>query len=272
MGITTIEWTATIDPDGTVHPGYTFNPWLGCTKVSDGCKHCYAESLMDHRYGKVKWGPTGQRQRTSAANWRKPLQWNRQAEAQVSAGGRRPRVFCASLADVFEDNLQLVEWRDELFTMIEKTPYLDWLLLTKRPHRIMEDVPAAWRRWFPDNVWLGTSIENQEAADQRIPELLSVPAKVRFLSCEPLLGEVSLRRWAPPSAGWAPSPIHWVIVGAESGHGARPMNLDWARSLRDQCQAASVSFFFKQMLVNGKKVGLPELDGCQWAEFPEVVL
>jgi protein gp37 len=110
MGITKIEWTATIDANGVVHPGYSFNPWIGCTKVSDGCKHCYAETLMDHRYGKVQWGPTGTRQRTSAANWRKPLQWNKQAQAE----GVRYRVFCASLADVFENNPQLLDWRQEL--------------------------------------------------------------------------------------------------------------------------------------------------------------
>ena len=113
-----IEWT-----------DHTFNPWIGCTKVSDGCKNCYAESLMDKRWGKVKWGPQGQRQRTSDENWKKPFAWDRQAAKQ----GIRYRVFCASLADVFEDNDQVSDWRLDLFDMIKVTPNLDWLLLTKRP-------------------------------------------------------------------------------------------------------------------------------------------
>ena len=237
-----IEWT-----------DHTFNPWLGCTKVSDGCKHCYAETLMDKRYGRVEWGPQGTRQRTSPANWQKPLAWNRQAAAE----GRRYKVFCASLADVFENRAELVPWRSDLFQLIEKTPHLDWLLLTKRPESVNDMVPGQWRnvnRW-PENVWIGTSVENQATADERIPHLLRIPARVRFLSMEPLLDVVNLTKYQPFCqtlddyraargilSGW----ISWVIVGGESGHGARPMNPNWARSVRDQCVAAGVPFFFKQ--------------------------
>jgi protein gp37 len=127
-----IEWTH-----------HTFNPWIGCTKVSDGCKNCYAENLMDKRYGRVKWGPQGTRVRTSEANWKKPLKWNREAEAK----GERHRVFCASLADVFEDKPdqpEMEQWRLELLELIIKTPYLDWLLLTKRPENVRGMVYGDW--------------------------------------------------------------------------------------------------------------------------------
>lgn len=255
-----IEWT-----------DHTFNPWIGCTKVSEGCKFCYAEAQMDHRFGRAKWGPQGARVRTSPAYWRKPLQWDREAAEQVT----RKRVFCASLADVFEDRPELRRWRNELFLdLIDETPSLDWLLLTKRPENIMDMLPPHWRyQSIPDNVWIGTSVEHQKAADKRIPHLLEVPAAVRFLSCEPLLGPVSLDRWfgLQPGNRWAEclcdeidpadrpcitcearralgekSGIHWVIVGGESGPKARPMHPDWARSIRDQCQNAGVPFFFKQ--------------------------
>ena len=237
-----IEWT-----------DHTFNPWIGCTKVSEGCKHCYAEREMDHHWKRVQWGPQGTRVRTSAAYWREPLKWNSQVWAQCEVCGwrgefdggpcqgcqhplvtvgkyARQRVFCASLADVFEDRDELKPWRDDLFRLIEQTPNLDWLILTKRPQNV------TW--YLPDNVWIGTSVENQRAADERIPALLKIPAKVRFLSCEPLLGKVNLRGWV--------NDIQWVIAGGESGPEARPMHPNWARSLRGQCQAAKVPFFFKQ--------------------------
>lgn len=246
-----IEWT-----------DHTFNPWMGCTKVSDGCKHCYAETLMDKRYGRVKWGPQGTRVRTSAANWKEPLAWNRKAERD----GRRPRVFCASLADVFEDRDELVPWRAELLMLIQQTPNLDWLLLTKRPENVMRLTNEAWVlnggqavTALPSNVWIGTSVENQAAADERIPALLSIPAPVRFLSMEPLLGPVDLHlnKWAmghhfsesvyPGDWHWGvKNKIDWVIVGGESGTDARPVHPDWVRSIREQCVGAGVPFFFKQ--------------------------
>ncbi len=249
-----IEWT-----------DHTFNPWIGCTKVSAACDHCYAEVATPTRTlrasGAETWGPHAPRKRTSAANWKKPLAWNRKAEAE----GRRYRVFCASLADVGDNHHTILrEWRDDLMNMVERTPHLDWLFLTKRP----QNIPRLYPEWmavgeWPANVWLGTTVENQTEADRRIPHLLAVPAAVRFLSVEPMLGPVDLTEVAQdrpdlrakvildPLNGIGgfkgPCPrIHWVICGGESGPGARPMHPDWARSLRDQCVAAGVAFHFKK--------------------------
>lgn len=270
---------------------HTFNPWMGCTKVSDGCKFCYAETLMDHRWRKVEWGPQGERKRTSEANWRKPLAWNKARWYQCGVCGwrsdfkatiwsrprgvlcpkcqsdqmhsTRQRVFCASLADVFEDRPELEPWRLDLFDLIEETPNLDWLLLTKRPENVMDMTEpmrlSLWSNGLPDNLWIGTSVEDQTTADRRIGHLIQIPARVRFLSCEPLLAPVNLQPWfhlegAPttvPTLSRIPTvmgkPISWVIVGGESGPQARPMLIPWARRLRDQCQAAGVPYFLKQM-------------------------
>lgn len=227
-----IEWTDA-----------TFNPWIGCTKVSPACDFCYAEVSTPARTlrasGQETWGANAPRKRTSDANWREPLKWNRKAAAE----GRRMRVFCASLADVF-DNQVPDEWRADLFVLIRATPNLDWLLLTKRPQNIAKMLPPDWGAGYP-NVWLGTTVENQTEADRRIPHLLNVPARVRFLSCEPLLGPVDLTAHFLNPQGFTDTP-RWVIAGGESGPGARPTHPDWARSLRDQCAAAGVPFHFKQ--------------------------
>lgn len=221
-----IEWTH-----------HTFNPWEGCQKVGPGCDHCYAEARDQRFTGGAHWGPGAPRRRTSPANWRKPLAWDRAA----AAAGERHRVFCASLADVF-DNAVDPAWRDDLWRLIERTPNLDWMLLTKRPGNIanMLPVPFDFERLYP-NVWLGCTVVNQAEADRDIPKLLAVPAAVRFLSMEPLLGPVDLG-----VAGRGDSGLDLVIVGGESGPGARPMHPDWVRSLREQCVAAGVPFFFKQ--------------------------
>lgn len=257
----------------------TFNPWIGCTKISAGCANCYALDLMETRYKRVKWGPQGTRKRTSDANWRKPLAWNRQAERD----GVRRKVFCASLADVFEDRAELIEWRADLFDLIQETVHLDWLLLTKRPENVNRMIDAIVRDpkrnytdldfmtcgLLPPNVWIGTSVENQAAADERIPHLLRVPARVRFLSCEPLLGPVRLddgdHSWltcngnggeecceAYAVGGAHYHGIDWVIVGGESGHHARPAHPNWFRAIRDACQAAGTPYFHKQ---NGEWIG-----------------
>lgn len=246
MGDTTaIEWAEK-----------TFNPWIGCTKVSPACDNCYAER-MDKRWGNDRWVPGAKRTRTSQANWKKPVKWNRDAAEQ----GVRYRVFCASLADVF-DNKVPDEWRADLWSLIAETPNLDWLLLTKRPQNIAKMLPDDWGDGYP-NVWLGTTAENQEEADRRIPHLLAVPAIVRFLSCEPLLGPVYLTRIAHENKqpdhyynaldGYVidgsqseVGRIHWVIAGGESGPGFRSADPDWFRSLRDQCADADVPFLFKQ--------------------------
>jgi protein gp37 len=232
---------------------HTFNPWIGCSKVSAGCAHCYAETLMDTRYHRVEWGSGGTRVRTSPENWRQPVKWNSEAEAR----GVRYQVFCASLADVFEERGELAAWRDDLHDLIHRTPNLDWLLLTKRPEM------AAWcyaEQPIPANVWLGTSVENQAAADRRIPILSAIPAAIRFLSCEPLLGEI---------AGIDLSAISWVIVGGESGAGCRPMAPEWAISLRDQCRVAKVPYFFKQWGGRTPKTNGNILDGQIYENFPK---
>ena len=266
---TKIEWT-----------DHTFNPWIGCTKVGPGCDHCYAENLMDKRMGVAVWGPGNERVRTKDANWKTPLRWNAQADAFMAQHGRRQRVFCASLADVF-DNAVDPQWRADLFALIAQTPNLDWLLLTKRIGNVCGMLAELSHGNDPDlslldmmplpNVWIGATIVNQAEADRDIPKLLDVPARVRFLSMEPLLGPVELDPVAclacPNSHGIVMDPetgaheccracdftgvsaewgIDWVIVGGESGPGARPMHPDWARSLRDQCEAAGVPFLFKQ--------------------------
>lgn len=327
-----IQWTT-----------HTFNPWRGCTKVSDGCTNCYAETMSGRNPKTLGvWGKYGTRVVASDSMWKQPLKWNKEAgrypdqclkcgvrlsyeaqrmiqesersvpicPSQKNAEGKfdpqnvpkcggeiaqnvRPRVFCASLADVFEgeDTMPESSWRDvrearrRLFDLIVATPNLDWLLLTKRPENIEWALKTAYPTIFGlnlsgantfidawmDRVWIGTSVENQEQAGKRIPELLKVKARVRFLSMEPLLGPVSLR-WLP---AWRREDgsltalrsdaidvatrsrntnhldglreLDWIIVGGESGGHKRPMDADWARTVRDQCNEAGVSFFMKQI-------------------------
>ena len=225
-----IEWT-----------DHTFNPWIGCQKVSPGCDHCYAEALMDTRYGKVQWGPHGERKRTSEANWKLPLRWAKNARANP---GHRPRVFCASLAD-WLDNQAPQEWRVDLAKLIVATSELDWLLLTKRIENFERLSPFGSEIPFPKNVWLGITCEDQEHYNKRWPRLSRIPATVRFISYEPAIGEV-----ADITLGLGKAP-DWIICGGESGPGARTMNPDWARTMKRNCRLYSVAFFMKQM--TGKK-------------------
>ena len=235
----------------------TFNPWIGCTKVGPGCDHCYAEALMDKRWHKVAWGSGQQRQRTSAANWKQPLLWEREHEAFALANdGRRRRVFCASLADVF-DNEAPPQWRGELWTLVKATPHLDWLILTKRIGNVRGMAPA---EGLPPNVWLGATIVNQEEYDRDAHKLLAVPASVRFLSVEPMLGPIR----GVPSIG----AFDWVIVGGESGKEARPIKREWIDSLHDQCAWFSVPFFFKQWGGPSATAGGCDLDGAQVKAWP----
>lgn len=219
-----IEWTH-----------HTFNPWWGCAKVSPACDNCYAE-LWAKRMGKSLWGPTADRRFFTDAHWREPLAWNQEAKAS----GTTARVFCASMADVFESREELDKQRGRLWKLIADTPFLDWLLLTKRPQNISKMSP--WVDW-PRNVWLGTTVENQAMADKRLPFLLKIPAAVRFLSCEPLLGPINLRPWLRRDDF---HPIDWVIAGGESGPNARPMHPDWATQLLDDCAEVGAQFHFKQ--------------------------
>lgn len=248
----------------------TLNLWWGCTKVSEGCKFCYAEHLADHRYHKSNWGPNGTR--TEVKSWRSTLN---KISKRAKSEGRRLKVFCQSMSDTFEgpetmggvdsENWKLVQkLQVNLFHAIEGNPELDFLLLTKRP----ENAAIMLRRFgfscdgsLPPNLWIGTSVENQATADERISHLLQIPAAVRFLSCEPLLGPVSLStplfRYSDGRGMFTYlgkgnystliDAVDWVICGGESGPNARPMHPDWARSLRDQCQAAKVPFLFKQV-------------------------
>ena len=257
---TAISWT-----------DHTFNPWSGCAKVSPACAHCYAAALPPSMRRGAAWGPSAERIPASDAYWRTPLTWNRLAEKT----GVPELVFCASVADVFEDRADLDPWRERLWALIAETPHLRWLLLTKRPERM-----ALWalaHRW-PSNAWAGVTVEDQQRAEERIPWLLHVPAHVRFLSVEPMLGPIDLSAiptprgvpwdWHTSLAGQiAPAAavdalvgfsvgdrrrfgglacIDWVIAGGESGHHARPSHPDWFRSLRDQCRAAGAVFHFKQ--------------------------
>lgn len=246
----------------------TFNPWIGCTKVSPGCDHCYAERDFDKRRHVVVWGTGQARHRTARLTWRKPLQWQTNAAAFQAQHGRRQRVFCASLADVF-DNEVPDTWLLDLLDLIKTAPDLDWLLLTKRignwrmrmkeclamasiaPGRRIWPGLAEWiADWLggkvPTQVWIGATFVNQAEVDRDLPKLQDVPARVIFGSFEPLLGSVDLGLDVPMLAGPQARHIDWVIVGGESGPKARPMHPDWARSLRDQCAAAGVPFLFKQ--------------------------
>jgi protein gp37 len=256
MAETVIEWTHRRLSDGLVLPGYTFNIVWGCMKVSEGCKHCYADTLSS-RYGFSLWGPQAERRTFGDAYWRRPLSWHAEALRQ----GHRRNVFCSSMADVFEDHPVVEQERRKLWPLIAQTPMLNWLLLTKRPQNILQMVP--WPGAFPDNVWIGTSVENQRRAVERVPLLLEVPAVVRFLSCEPLLEAVDLSAWL--------SSLQWIIAGGESGPLARPMAAAWARSLRDACVAASVPYFFKQWGGRTSKAGGRLLDDQQWDEMPSEV-
>ncbi|MAQ82274.1 MAG: hypothetical protein CMH12_03465 [Maritimibacter sp.] len=265
-----IEWTT-----------HTFNPWWGCTKVSEACKHCYAEAWAK-RVGQNIWGPKPERRQLSDGHWRQPIKWNNEAKDTCE----RPRVFCASMADVFEDRDELTPLRDRLFDLIEATPNLDWLLLTKRPQNVASMV--RWEQDWPENVWLGTTVELQHRADELLPYLAAVPARVRFISAEPLLGPIEIETWLKSS-------IDWVITGGESGPKARPASPEWFRSLHAQCMRSETAFHFKQwgdwapgdgenfpaakvkkapdgttMIRVGKKIAGRNLIGKEWNELPHV--
>lgn len=261
-----IEWT-----------DHTFNPWEGCEKVSPGCKNCYAETRNERWHGGQHWGANAPRLMRSEANWAAPLKWNRAA----AAAGKRARVFSASLADVFEARADLELPRARLFNLIEETPALDWLLLTKRPQNMARLAPEPWADGWPANVWAGTTAENSDMLHQRVRHLLEIPARVRFLSIEPLLEELELdppycdacesfefvRAIADdgtifcseceheasygaildPCADADQRGINWVIVGAESGASARPLQVRWVRQIVKQCLDAEVAVFVKQL-------------------------
>lgn len=213
---------------------HTFNPWHGCEKVSPACTRCYAEALSI-RWGRRKiWGKGVPRRFMSETYWKQPVKWNEAA----AAAGTRARVFCASMADVFEDRRDLDGARRSLWKLIGKTPSLDWLLLTKRPENVLSMIPSAWRvvDEFPSNVWMGTTAENDEWWDKRVEVLRGIPARIRFVSVEPMLG---------PITGNLAS-VDWILVGGESGPGARLMEKAWAVDLLDRAKRAGIRVHYKQ--------------------------
>jgi protein gp37 len=240
---TNIEWTEA-----------TFNPWWGCTKVSPACDGCYAERDAK-RFGFPElWGAGVPRRFFGAEHWEKPRKWN----AKAAAAGRRLKVFCASMADVF-DNEVADEHRERLWQLIRETPAIDWQIVTKRIGNARKMLPADWGNGY-SNVWLLSTVVNQEEVDRDVPKLLATPARRRGLSIEPMLGPIDLTRldvglgfganclaWPSMSGpGRGIGRLDWIIVGGESGPGARPLHPDWVRTIRDQCQRAGVAFFFKQ--------------------------
>ena len=192
--------------------------------------------MMDHRYGRVEWGPHGEGKRTSEANWKKPLKWNAEARTFKAEYGHRPRVFCASLADVF-DNQVPSKWRRDLFALIGECRRLNWLVLTKRPQNIRKMLPDDWGDGYR-NVWLGVTAESQMYFDQRWPYLQNIPAVIKFISYEPALGPLRLQKHDPfPD---------WLISGGESSPGARPMKSQWVRNIIADCRDRGVAPFHKQ--------------------------
>jgi protein gp37 len=290
MGETTaIAWT-----------DHTFNPWWGCERVSPGCQHCYAETFAK-RTGHDVWGKAVDRRFFGDKHWNEPAKWNAAAEA----AGRSALVFCSSM----EDRPELIEHRQRLFELIEATPHLIWQLLTKRVQHVRHMLPTEWVNfdadipmWSgPPNVWIGTTVEDQERAS-RLWWLIDIPAPVRFVSCEPLLGPVDLTHIAIPDMGdgyeWHSVPylnaltghvkgpddvlpyhVDWVIVGGESGTRHRPLDLDHARTIRDHCSGKVVDIFgvndrlpvpcfFKQVGGRTPTAGGDVLDGERIKEFP----
>lgn len=291
MGATSISWTGTrlpfdlvlsrdvtLDgkvkllagkhPTGEMLPGFTHNSWLGCVRKSRACQSCYAEAFVkrvgytpDGHHHLNIWGPakTTPRVRTSAANWKRPIKWNKIARDL----GIRFKVFAHSLSDVGEDHPMVRPWRQDLFAMIDATPSLDWLLLTKRPETLADEWPEQWRRSQPHNVWAGVTAEDQECADERLPELLKINARVHWSSHEPLVGPLNVERYLKPgticecpadrrcdrewircNAGLRR--LRWGIGGGESGAGHETMELPWLVDLHRQYAAAGEAFFTKQ--------------------------
>ncbi len=242
-----IEWT-----------DHTFNPWIGCTKVSPACANCYAEALMDGRYGRVQWGAGNPRSRTATSTWRQPRKWNREA----ARDGTRPFVFCSSLADVFDNEVDPA-WRADLFQLIEETPNLVWLLLTKRIGNALKMIYAA-STTLPRNVAIGATMADQGEYDRDARKLARVREVARplftFGSFEPMLGPIDIDDSAPD----------WIIVGGESGPNARPMDLDWARSLKRQSEQLGRVFNFKQIGGRASDKGGHLLDGREFFERPAI--
>lgn len=229
----------------------TFNPWIGCTRVSPGCDHCYAARDNERRKWVKGWGAGIPRRRTKT--WGDPLRWNRQA----AATGRRPRVFCASLADVFDNEVDQA-WRVDLWALLRATPNLRWMLLTKRIGNAARMLPPDWP--FP-HVGLMATLENQEVWDRDYCKLAGTPAAWHGVSAEPLIGQIDIGAARPD----------WLITGGESGHGYRFTDPAWVRSLRDQCARNGVAFHHKQWGGMRPKENGCTLDGREHKDFPKAL-
>ena len=275
-----IEWT-----------DHTFNPWWGCTKIAPACDDCYAAKLATGRFGQPElW--SGSRRRIK--DWKGPRKWNRNAAVFMAQQGRRQRVFTASMADIFDNQVDTT-WRDDFWMLVRECPELDWLLLTKRPQNIAKMLPEFWDE-IKGTVWLGTTVEDEKRAALNIPHLLQHDSAVRFLSMEPLIEQVDIVEIATmhfrgaellyPLSGeladifgesvGCTNRIDWVITGGESGGTDRTAHAaPWYRSLRDQCATAGVPFHFKQWgdydehgVKRGKKKTGRTLDGVTHDGFP----
>jgi len=244
----------------------TFNPWVGCSRVSPGCQNCYAENLMDKRYHKVKWGPGQPRQLTKT--WKDPIKWNKQAEDE----GVRKKVFCASLADWLDPEVP-EHWLIDLMGLIQMCPHLDWLMLTKRPERAFEG-PT---KWFTGlclpNVWFGVSVESRKYYDLRVEQMRSIPAAVHWVSYEPALGALS-DLCDNPTGAFFPD---WLVIGGESSQEmpARPFEISWAVRVINLCRKYTISPFMKQVGSNATYRGEPyrtkDRAGADPAEWPESI-
>jgi protein gp37 len=244
--VTKIEWCH-----------HTFNPWWGCTQVSPLCDHCYAMMLDARWFRRMHWGPGAARRYFDDEYWAQPVKWDYRAGVE----GCRRRVFCASMADVFDNNGDPTE-RDRLWGLVSRTPNLDWLLLTKRVGNIQKMLPADWHDGY-FNVWLIVSVD-QAALERDVPKLLAIPAVVHGVSIEPQLAPVCLGRFAPR--------LQWVINGGESGTGSRPFHLEWARSLAVECRSAGTPIFVQRLgskpYDRGAPLRLKDRAGRDWSEWP----
>jgi len=251
---------------------HTFNPWWGCVEVSPACDNCYARELAVKRWGFDIWGKDKPRRFFTDKHWNEPIKWNTAAKNAKT----RHRVFCASMADICEDRDDLNPHRKRLWDLIEATPDLDWMLLTKRPEHYRKMLPTHWQvagdKPARPNVWLGTTAENQRRADERIPELFKVPAAVYWISAEPLVGPIDFSgHWSREgqlSSAFSRG-IDWIIVGGESGEEPRRMDPQWARDIRKQCQENGAAFHFKQKgRILSAEMGCKDKEGKKLAEWP----
>jgi protein gp37 len=270
----------------------TLNPFFGCTKVSDGCKNCYAEKMARRL---VAMGLKHYNHVLTDGKWNNHVVFN-PSVLEIIPRWKKPRiVFVNSMSDTFHENMNN-SWIDELFGYMNAFKKHTFILLTKRPERALQYYKEGANYWLIykracevrgiipnvngftrpdmlDNVWLGVTAENQAMADKRIPILLQIPAAKRFVSVEPMLGPVELfnvSQWANVEEWWGRRlEINWVICGSESGPGRRPFNEDWARHLRDQCIMPGIPFFYKQRYIGNKKFSMPLLDGKVWDQIPE---